>query len=73
MSTAAQTILELAAQAGVSLTMRGPVAVIELCRPHKRNALSDGLIEALRNVFQHLPAETKAAVIHGQGDHFCAG
>jgi enoyl-CoA hydratase/carnithine racemase len=31
------------------------------------------LIEALRNVFQNLPEEAKAAVIHGEGDHFCAG
>lgn len=73
MSSAADTILELAAQAGVTLEMRGPVALIQLCRPQKRNALSDSLIEALRNVFLHLPAEAKAAVVHGQGDHFCAG
>ncbi len=73
MSSAANTIIELAAQAGVSLEMRGNVALIQLCRPQKRNALSDSLIEALRNVFQNLPAETKAAVVHGQGDHFCAG
>jgi enoyl-CoA hydratase/carnithine racemase len=49
------------------------VVVVQLTRPTKRNALNDGLIMALRDVFQNLPKEAKAAVIHGQGDHFCAG
>ncbi len=53
--------------------MQGNVAVVRLCRPAKRNALSDGLILALRNIFQNLPTEARAAVIHGEGDHFCAG
>jgi enoyl-CoA hydratase/carnithine racemase len=53
--------------------MQGAVAVVRLCRPAKRNALNDGLIEALRDVFQNLPAEAAAAVIHGEGSHFCAG
>jgi enoyl-CoA hydratase/carnithine racemase len=66
-------IVERAAQNGVTLEMRGAVAVVRLCRPAKRNALSDGLIEALRDVFQNLPAEAKAAVIDGEGEHFCAG
>jgi hypothetical protein len=53
--------------------MQGAVAVVRLCRPAKRNALNDALIEALRDVFQNLTAQAKAAVIHGEGDHFCAG
>ena len=57
----------------VQLTMQGDVAVIRLCRPAKRNALSDGLILAIRDTFQNLPANARAAVIHGEGDHFCAG
>ena len=66
-------LLERAAQNGVQLEMNGPVAVVRLCRPAKRNALNDALIEALRDVFQNLPAEARAAVVHGEGDHFCAG
>lgn len=57
----------------LQLEMNGAVAVVTLTRPSKRNALSDGLILALRNVFETLPAEARAAVICGQGDHFCAG
>jgi enoyl-CoA hydratase/carnithine racemase len=55
------------------LHMEGPVAVVKLTRPIKRNALNDGLIIAIRDLFQNLPKETKAAVVHGEGDHFCAG
>lgn len=55
------------------LEMRGNVAVIRLARPAKRNALGDALILALRNQFENLPAEAKAAVLFGEGDHFCAG
>jgi (methylthio)acryloyl-CoA hydratase len=66
-------ILERAATNGVGLEMRGAVAVVSLRRPAKRNALNDALVEALRDVFQNLPAEAKAAVIQGEGDHFCAG
>ena len=57
----------------VTLEMQGAVAVVQLRRPSKRNALSDGLILAIRNLFQNLPPEARAAVIHGQGEHFCAG
>ena len=47
---------------------------MRLSRPAKRNALNDGLVEALRDVFQNLPEEAKAAVVfYGEGDHFCAG
>ena len=73
MTLASHPILERAAANGVALEMQGAVAVVRLCRPAKRNALNDGLIEALRDVFQNLPPEARAAVIHGEGHHFCAG
>ncbi|OOG58164.1 crotonase/enoyl-CoA hydratase family protein [Polaromonas sp. C04] len=60
----------------LQLDIRGDhkeVAVIRLTRPAKRNALSDGLILALRDVFENLPATVRAAVIDGEGEHFCAG
>ncbi len=66
-------ILERAAKNGVTLEMRGAVAIVTLRRPAKRNALSDSLIEAIRDTFQNLPEETGAAVIDGEGEHFCAG
>lgn len=49
------------------------IAVIRLTRGAKRNALNDGLILALRDLFQNMPASVRAAVIDGEGEHFCAG
>src|SRR5690606_8598846 len=44
-----------------------------LTRPAKRNAINDSLVLGLRDVFENLSSEVKAAVIEGEGDHFCAG
>jgi enoyl-CoA hydratase/carnithine racemase len=66
-------LLQRAQSNGIHFEINGAVATVRLSRPQKRNALSDGLVEALRDVFQNLPEEVKAAVIHGEGDHFCAG
>jgi (methylthio)acryloyl-CoA hydratase len=41
------------------------VAVIRLTRGAKRNALNDGLVLALRNLFESMPATVRAAVIDG--------
>ncbi|MFW9596102.1 MAG: crotonase/enoyl-CoA hydratase family protein [Macromonas sp.] len=60
-------------QQPVQLDMQGDIAVVRLCRPAKRNALSDSFIIALRDTFQNLPKNARAAVIHGEGNHFCAG
>jgi enoyl-CoA hydratase/carnithine racemase len=49
------------------------VAVIRLTRSKKRNAINDALILAIRDAFDGLPATVRAAVIDGEGDHFCAG
>lgn len=62
--------------ADLSLSLHGEqseVALITLRRAQKRNALSDGLILAIRDTFQNLPASVRAAVIDGEGEHFCAG
>ncbi len=57
----------------IHFEMRGNVAVVRLTRGAKRNALSDALILAIRDVFDNLPDTARAAVIDGEGDHFCAG
>ena len=57
----------------LSLEIRGAVALIRLTRPAKRNAINDSLVLGLRDVFENLSVEVKAAVIEGEGDHFCAG
>ena len=55
------------------LDVQDNIAVVRLMRASKRNALSDGLILALRDTFDNLPGHVRAAVIDGDGPHFCAG
>lgn len=57
----------------IQLEIDGDVAIVRLNRPAKRNALSDGLVLAVRDTFQKLPSTVRAAVLDGAGEHFCAG
>jgi (methylthio)acryloyl-CoA hydratase len=57
----------------LQVQVEGPVAVLRLNRPAKRNALSDGLVLAVRDAFRALPDSVAAAVLDGSGEHFCAG
>jgi (methylthio)acryloyl-CoA hydratase len=49
------------------------VAIIEMTRSKKRNALNDALVFSLRRTFEEMPSEIRAAVLCGSGEHFCAG
>ena len=51
----------------------GAVTHVRLNRPAKRNAISDGLVAQLQTAFINLPDATRAVVLSGEGDHFCAG
>jgi len=55
------------------LEAAGPVLHVRLNRPAKRNSISDDLLAQLPTVFVHMPTHIRAAVISGEGDHFCAG
>ena len=57
----------------VQVEIRGAIAIVRLCRPKKRNAINDGLIAAIGQRFEELPETVRAVVLHGEGDHFCAG
>ena len=60
----------------LQLELRGShneVAVVRLTRAAKRNALNDSLIGALRKIFEEMPASVRAAVVDGEGEHFCSG
>ena len=46
---------------------------LRLNRPAKRNAISDALIGQIHTAFLNLPADVRAVVVSGAGDHFCAG
>jgi enoyl-CoA hydratase/carnithine racemase len=51
----------------------GAVAHVRLMRPDKRNAINDTLVAQLHTAFLHWPADVRAVVISGEGQHFCAG
>ena len=51
----------------------GPVLVIGIDRPEKRNALNDAVIAELDKTFSTLPADARAVLIHSTGVNFSAG
>lgn len=52
---------------------KASVLNLTLNRPEVRNAINDELIAALTNALHSIPAETRAVVIRGEGQGFCAG
>ncbi|WP_423599625.1 crotonase/enoyl-CoA hydratase family protein [Roseateles sp. MS654] len=57
----------------VRVTQAGPVTHLRLNRPAKRNAINEALMRQIHTAMIQLPAGTRALVISGEGDHFCAG
>lgn len=57
----------------VQYELRDAVALIALNRSSKRNAISDEGLLAIESAVARATDEARAAVIHGIGDHFCAG
>ncbi len=49
------------------------IAVVTLARPHKRNAIDDATLAEIGAFFGAPPAAARAAVVHGEGEHFSAG
>lgn len=57
----------------VSITVDGPVAMVQLMRAEKRNALNEEAVASIRAFFVEPPAGVRVAVLCGEGEHFCAG
>ena len=60
----------------IQIELRGQqkeVAIVRMTRASKRNALNDALIASLRQLFEDMPRSVRAAVVTGDGEHFCAG
>jgi enoyl-CoA hydratase/carnithine racemase len=51
----------------------GPIAVVTLNRPDKRNALSEKLWGELKTTFETFEPDVRCVVLAGAGKHFCAG
>lgn len=52
---------------------REEIALLRLTRQEKRNALNDTTIFGIERFFKALPADVKAVIVHGEGEHFSAG
>jgi enoyl-CoA hydratase/carnithine racemase len=57
----------------VIVSQRGPVALMRLSRPAKRNAIDAEMIAGIETFFSDLPEETRAVILHGEGSDFSAG
>lgn len=57
----------------VVVEQRGEIALVRLSRRGKRNALNETSMLALETAFSDFPVSVKAAVLLGEGEHFCAG
>lgn len=49
------------------------IAEVKIVRPEKRNAINVELVQQLGQCFQDMPEDIRAIILHGEGDHFCAG
>ncbi|AKJ27132.1 crotonase/enoyl-CoA hydratase family protein [Caldimonas brevitalea] len=57
----------------ITYELEGPVALIGLNRPDKRNAINEAVIDALRAAVQRAGEEADVGVLFGHGSVFCAG
>lgn len=59
----------------VIIERSGPVAVVRINRPERRNALIGAVKEALRDGLDDVACDhtVRAVVVTGEGGHFCAG
>lgn len=57
----------------VLLRAQGPVAIIELNRPDKRNAISLAMVQALDDHLAALSDSVRVIVLAARGEHFSAG
>lgn len=57
----------------VTYAVEGPVALIGLNRPDKRNAMNETVIAQLRDAVCRAGEEADVGILHAHGEHFSAG
>jgi (methylthio)acryloyl-CoA hydratase len=72
-STVSSDVNAIKLPSSLRAEQRGPVAILRLQRAEKRNALNDTLVQGMVTFFDALPAEIRAVVLAGDGEHFSAG
>ncbi len=60
-------------QAGLRVTLAGPVLTISLDKPDRRNSQTPRMWHALAEIGAALPEEVRVVVVRGEGDCFSAG
>ncbi|GAA4125928.1 enoyl-CoA hydratase/isomerase family protein [Nocardioides fonticola] len=61
------------AEAGLTLTIEGPLATVTLARPEVRNAQTPSMWRALAAIGAGLPGDVRVVVVRGAGASFSAG
>jgi enoyl-CoA hydratase/carnithine racemase len=64
------------APATIEVSREGPVAIVTLSNPGRRNAMGRQMRQSLRDTLHHLlsaDSESRTIVLTGAGEHFCAG
>jgi enoyl-CoA hydratase/carnithine racemase len=57
----------------LQIRTEGPIAVLTMNRPDKRNAMNDALLAALDAFFSNPPEGVKVVVLTGTAGHYCSG
>ncbi len=57
----------------LQIEMAGPIAIVTLSRPERRNAIDESTVEEIGRFFERPPQEARVAVLRAAGKHFCAG
>lgn len=57
----------------IKVEIDGQIAILRFDRPEKRNAMNDALVAELDRFFANPPHDVRAAVLTGNGGHFCSG
>lgn len=57
----------------LEVEVHGHVAVLRLCREHKRNAIDDTTVLGIEQFFANLPSEARVVILDAAGDNFSAG
>ena len=57
----------------LDVSVDGQIARLTMNRPHKRNAMCDGLLDAIAAFYNDPPEGVRVVIISGEGGHYCSG
>ncbi|MBK8456073.1 MAG: crotonase/enoyl-CoA hydratase family protein [Phyllobacteriaceae bacterium] len=57
----------------LDIAVSGQIATLTMNRPEKRNAMCDGLLDAIEAFYARPPQGVRVAILTGAGGHYCSG